>query len=207
MKNTREKILQTLLENPGATINELAEAVGINGISIRHHLTALETNAMVTSSEERHGVGRPRLVYSLTEKGLEHFPTSYIRLSKQLITAINESLPKEKVEAIFTSIGKAIAEDYQSQFEGKPIDKQVKLLSKIMTKEGHVIEHHRQKDHYQITALTCPYLRIGSDHAEICKIDHTVIQELISMPVEIETCKTRGDDFCTFIIKTDKEEE
>ena len=80
MKSTREKILRTLLAFPGSTINDLAEAVGINGISIRHHLTSLEADDLVVSSEERHGVGRPRLVYSLTDAGIEEFPSSYLRL-------------------------------------------------------------------------------------------------------------------------------
>ena len=77
MKSTREKILRTLLAFPGSTIIDLAEAVGINGISIRHHLTSLEADGLVTSSEERHGVGRPHLVYTLTDKGIEQFPTSW----------------------------------------------------------------------------------------------------------------------------------
>jgi predicted ArsR family transcriptional regulator len=42
MKSTRDRILQTLLRKPRSTINELAEAVGINPISVRHHLTNLQ---------------------------------------------------------------------------------------------------------------------------------------------------------------------
>jgi len=66
MKSTRERVLQTLLTNPNSTINALAEAVGINAVSVRHHLTSLQADNLVQSQEERHGVGRPRLVYSLT---------------------------------------------------------------------------------------------------------------------------------------------
>ena len=42
MKSTRDRILQSLLRKPRSTINELAEAVGINPISVRHHLTNLQ---------------------------------------------------------------------------------------------------------------------------------------------------------------------
>ena len=68
MKSTKDKILQTLLRKPKITINELAEAVGINPISVRHHLTNLQMEGLIAADEERHGVGRPRLVYSLTER-------------------------------------------------------------------------------------------------------------------------------------------
>ena len=75
MKSTREKVLQTLASSPKATIIDIAKEVGINAISVRHHLTSLQIDGLVASEEERHGVGRPRLVYSLTESGIEKFPT------------------------------------------------------------------------------------------------------------------------------------
>ena len=71
MKSTRDRILQTILHQPRRTINELAEAVDINPISARHHLTNLQAEGLVAADEERHGVGRPRLVYFLTEEGME----------------------------------------------------------------------------------------------------------------------------------------
>jgi predicted ArsR family transcriptional regulator len=79
MKSTRDRILQT---SPcSANITELAEAVGINPISVRHHLSSLQVEGLLSSEEERHGVGRPRLVYMLTEAGMEKFPTRYLRLT------------------------------------------------------------------------------------------------------------------------------
>ena len=65
MKSTRDRIVQTLLNHPKSTINDLAEAVGINGISVRHHLNSLLAEALVIVEEVRHGVGRPRQVYLL----------------------------------------------------------------------------------------------------------------------------------------------
>ncbi|NOQ40585.1 MAG: winged helix-turn-helix transcriptional regulator, partial [Anaerolineales bacterium] len=72
--NTRNRVLRTLLLNQRRTVNDLAEAVDINPISVRHHITKLEAEGLIQSEEERHGVGRPRLVYSLTNKGMEQFP-------------------------------------------------------------------------------------------------------------------------------------
>ena len=85
MKSTRDKILQTLLRQPRRTINELAEAVGINPISVRHHLTNLQMEGIIAADEERHGVGRPRLVYTLTDVGMEKFPTRYLSLTTLLL--------------------------------------------------------------------------------------------------------------------------
>jgi len=119
MKSTREKILKTLLTYPGSTILSMANAVGINGISIRHHLTALEADDLVTSSEERHGVGRPRLIYSLTDKGVEKFPTSYLQFSRRLINTLKQKYSQTEVESLSKEMAIQVAESHASQYQQK----------------------------------------------------------------------------------------
>src|SRR5512140_2845152 len=117
MKSTRERILQTLLNHPRSTINELADAVGINAISVRHHLTSLQADGLVVYEEERHGVGRPRLVYFLTEQGLERFPTNYLRLTTRLLDELKESLPEPMVSKLFANMANDLAARYTDQIQ------------------------------------------------------------------------------------------
>lgn len=200
MKSTREKILRTLLAFPGSTINDLADAVGINGISIRHHLTALEASDLVISAEERHGVGRPRLIYSLTDKGVEEFPTSYLRLTKRLLDFLKNSMSPEELREIFQDMGEQIALSYQHDLTGKNIEERIKLLKTVMTKEGFVVEWGKNEDSYTITSLSCPYYQIGFEHPEICALDHAMILNFLAAPTVEESCILNGADHCTFRI-------
>src|SRR5512135_2767744 len=109
MKSTHDRILQTMLRHPRSTITELAEAVGINPISVRHHLTNLQVEGLVEAEEERHGVGRPRLVYFLTEDGLERFPTRYLRLTTRLLSQMKEKLPGPVVGELFREVATGLA--------------------------------------------------------------------------------------------------
>jgi predicted ArsR family transcriptional regulator len=54
-KSTRQKVLQTLLKKHRCSIVELADAVEINPISVRHHISKLQADGLVASEEERHG--------------------------------------------------------------------------------------------------------------------------------------------------------
>lgn len=200
MKSTREKILYTLLSCPGSTINELAEAVGINGISIRHHLTNLEADDLVTSIEERHGVGRPRLIYSLTEKGIEKFPSRYFRLSQYLIEALKNKYSSNELVNVFQDIGKTIASSYKMHLNDLSTKERLKLINSILTQEGFVIEWKEEKEHYNLIALSCPYYKIGLSHEEVCALDHTLISEFFSSPIKIKTCILDGDQHCAFLI-------
>src|SRR5512141_3267223 len=128
MKSTKDKILQTLLRKPKITINELAEAVGINPISVRHHLTNLQMEGRVAADEERHGVGRARLVYSLTEDGMEKFPTRYLRLTTRLLSQMKESMPGPMVSQLFSQIAEDLASEYRDQMQGLSMEERLDFV-------------------------------------------------------------------------------
>jgi DeoR family suf operon transcriptional repressor len=200
MKSTRERILTTLASQPRSTINELAEAVGINAISVRHHLTSLEAERLVTADEERHGVGRPRLVYFLTEKGLERFPTRYLRLTNLLLDQMKESLPSTTVTGIFTQMASDMADSAMQKARFLNTEGKLDLVKDLLAQEGFQVEWEKLGDQYQIHEITCPYYHIGQSHPEVCSVDQTVISKILSIPAEKIKCVLHGDAHCTYII-------
>ena len=201
MKSTRENILRQLLAFPGSTINDLAEAVGINAISIRHHLTSLQAEDLVTSAEERHGVGRPRLIYSLTEKGVEAFPSSYIKLTQRLLRVMKNKFSEKEIDQIFQNIGEEIADSQIVGDHNQPLEKKLTALKSLLTEEGFVVELSENETDYTLTTLSCPYYRVGFDYPQICAIDYALISKFVSKPVKIETCIFNGEERCTFQIQ------
>ncbi len=200
MKSTRDRILQTLVSQPRSTITDLARAVEINAISVRHHLTSLEAEGLISAEEERHGVGRPRLVYFLTEKGLERFPTRYFRLTNRLLDQIRDTLPGETVQKLFVQMANDVASKYISRTQNLPIEEKLELLKEVLAQEGFVVEWEKKADQYQIHEVTCPYYHVGQSHPEVCSIDQTLISSMLSIPAEKIHCVLRGDANCTYVI-------
>ncbi|MFZ3070044.1 MAG: transcriptional regulator [Anaerolineaceae bacterium] len=201
MKSTRERILNTLLTKRQATINELSETVGINGISVRHHLINLQAEGLITAEEQRHGVGRPRFVYRLTEKGLEKFPTNYLRLTDQLLEKLELLLPEEKLTEIFTSIGLSQAEETCSIDKDLPLEAQLTQLADQLAGEGFCLSWEKVGDQVILYSDNCPYHHIGISHPEICQIDHTMFTAALGREVIPDDCILRGDPRCTYIIQ------
>ena len=201
MKSTRQKILKNLLVYPESSINDLAEAVGINSISIRHHLSALEADDLIVSSEQRHGVGRPRLIYSLTDKGVEQFPTSYLKLTKYLLSELKDVLSQVELEGVFREIGKQMADQYDIKSESLPLDKRLESIQAILAKEGYIARWDKKNSAYQLTLLSCPYFHIGLEHPEVCKLDHALISSFFSSNVEIKACILHDDGRCIYEIR------
>ena len=201
MKSTRDRILQTLLRHPRSTINELAEAVSINPISVRHHLTNLQVEGLVTAEEERHGVGRPRLVYVLTEDGLEKFPTRYVRLTTRLLSQMKEKFSQPMIGELFKEVAINLASEHEEQLKGLSMEERLDALGDLLAEEGFVVEWERKGDEYHIHEITCPYLQVGQDHPEICVVDQTLISKMLAMPAEKIQCILSGAPHCTYVVQ------
>lgn len=201
MKSTRDKILQILLRQPRQTINEIAEAVGINPISVRHHLTNLQMEGLVAAEEERHGVGRPRLVYALTEDGMEKFPTRYLRLTTRLLAQMKETMPEPVVTKLFSRIAEDLASEYAGQMQGLDMEERLDFVKEMLSQEGFTVEWEKKDDQYQIHEISCPYYQIGIAHPEVCTVDQALISKMLAVPANKVQCILDGGTHCTYIVQ------
>ena len=202
MKSTRERVLQTLLKNHRCTINALAEAVDINPISVRHHISKLEAEGLVGSEEERYGVGRPRQVYYLTEAGLEHFPTRYMRLTIRLLGQLKEYMPPEMVNKLFSNMAADLVQDCANlaRTQGLSTEQRLEMVKNLLKEEGFNIEWEKIGDQYHIREVSCPYFHVGQNHPEVCWIDQTLISTVLDLPAEKVKCVLDGDNYCTYVV-------
>ena len=200
MKSTRDHILTTLLNHPQSTISFLARMVGINAISVRHHLSNLESENLVFAEEERHGVGRPRLVYSLTESGVEKFPTRYLKLTNQLLDQIKESVPAPVVTKIFMQIANQMASNYLPQLQSLALEQRLETIKNLLAQEGYLMEWEKSENQYHIYEISCPYYHISQAHPEICTVDQALLSSMLSIPVVKSKCILHGDNHCAYTL-------
>ncbi len=202
MSGTRDLVLRTLLTQPRCTINELADKVGISPISIRHHIASLEAEGLIGSEDERHGVGRPRQLFSLTETGVEQFPTRYVRLTVRLLEHLKETMPEAMVSKLFTQMAQDLANDLAEGKETKNLTmkERLNLVKDLLMREGFSIEWEQHDDGYQIHEASCPYYYVGQNHPEVCAVDQILISTVLSVPAEKVKCILNGDSNCTYLI-------
>jgi DeoR family suf operon transcriptional repressor len=201
MKSTRDKILQTLLQNPRSTIITLAEAVGINPISVRHHLTNLQMEGLVEGVEERHGVGRPRLVYVLTDEGMERFPTRYMQLTSRLLSQMKDSMPGPIIANLFNQMAEDLASKYSSDMQHLSMEERLNLVKEILAHEGFNVQWEKKDGQYEIHEISCPYYQIGIAHPEVCTVDQTLISKMLALPANKVQCILSGATQCTYVIR------
>jgi DeoR family suf operon transcriptional repressor len=202
MSATRDLVLQTLLTQPRCTVNELADKVGISPISIRHHIASLEAEGLINSEDVRHGVGRPRQVFSLTDTGVEQFPTRYVRLTIRLLEHLKETMPEAMLTKLFTQMAEDLARDLSDGTELKNLTMQerLNLVKDLLKREGFNIEWEQLEDGYEIHEASCPYYYIGQNHPEVCAVDQILISKVLAVPTEKVKCILNGDSNCTYVV-------
>lgn len=198
MKSTREKVLQTIKSFPKSTVKQIADHVSINAISVRHHLTKLQMEGLVAAEEERHGVGRPRLVYSLTPMGLEYFPTRYFNLAKNILDGIKDALTEKEVHQIFQKMANKVSAEYKPQIKKYSIEERLDLLIELMEKEGFNLIWEKKQNSFVIKEISCPFHQLGEVHPEICIFDKTIIANILNIPMDQIQRTKAENDLCVY---------
>jgi predicted ArsR family transcriptional regulator len=182
--------------------------VDINPISVRHHVNKLEAEGLITSEEERHGVGRPRLVYSLTKRGMERFPKRYLTLTLRILDQLEDTLSQKAVSELFQDIAEDMAEEMTQDIEVEQLtmEERLTLLQEVMTSKGYTVRLSEQDDTYHVIEASCPYHHVGESHPEICAVDQELISRFVAVPPKRITCILDGDTQCTYVIPKTVEE-
>jgi DeoR family transcriptional regulator, suf operon transcriptional repressor len=204
---TREKIFQTLRSRGPTTIADLAIAIKITPIAIRHHLTSLQAEGMVEVREERHGVGRPHQIYRLTPQAMERNPSRYYQFTNLLLEQLKEHLSPEMVETLLRDVALSMAGAWKDELDALPLPQRVDRLAELLAQEGFVARvETSEPGKLQLTEFSCPYARISLSHPEVCALDASMISRALGATVERTSCIRSGSDSCTYsIIGTEKD--
>ncbi len=107
---SKRHILESLMGVPG-TVHDLADALNIRENAIREHMEMLEAMGLIESKFVKAKVGRPKKIYSITEKGMELFPKKYDLLLKILLDELTRENGAIWVRDFLRRAGERIAKD------------------------------------------------------------------------------------------------
>lgn len=201
MQSTRQEILEILKEEGQATVEDLAERLELTPMTIRHHLNVLQAQNMVEASKVRRSqrVGRPRLVYTLTEAADQFFPQNYGNLARHLVGEVKKTLGDEETQAIFQRIAEQVAQEAPSPKEGQSFEERLVEVAGFLEEQGFITRWEKTDQGYVLSNINCPYRQVAEEHGEVCGMDHALISRLLGVePVRLSTL--RQDAACNYLV-------
>jgi len=202
MQSTRQEILEILRAEGQATVEDLAERLELTPMTIRHHLNVLQAQKLVEASKVRRSqkVGRPRLVYTLTEAADEVFPQRYGDLARYLVSVVKETMGEEEVRQIFRRVADQIARQAPPPLPGQTFEERLDQVVAFMDSHGFIGHWEKTEAGYVLTNINCPYRRVTREHGEVCIMDTTLLQQLLGVKPRRLTSMHAGDPACSFLL-------
>jgi predicted ArsR family transcriptional regulator len=199
MQSTRHEILEILKEDRQATVEDLAKRLELTPMTIRHHLNVLQAQGLVAATTVRRSqrVGRPRLVYTLTEQADNLFPQSYGELALHLVSEIKETMGPEETEAIFRRIAERISQEAPPPIPGQTFEERLDQVASFLGQQGFIISWEKEDDGYVLANINCPYRQVTRQHPEVCAMDAVLLRQLLGVEPELLGTLREGEHMCS----------
>jgi len=202
--STRWLVLKALRSLGKATITELADIVGVAGVTIRHHLTSLQAEGLIDVEAERRSVGRPVHIYRLSHEAERFFPHAYHVLVGGLLDQVKGQLPADAVDQLIDGLADSLIDDLREAFDGQPEAARREMLLEWLDEQGMTARWQDGDDGPQLVRYHCPYYDIGAHHPEVCRIELSVVGSILGSGARRSTCMQHGDPACTLVVSQEE---
>jgi predicted ArsR family transcriptional regulator len=203
----KKKLLYYLKIMQQAGLEELANVMKISRMAVHKHLALLQQRGLVEGIETRGHVGRPRMVYQLTNQSKTIFPKSYSAIASHALDFIERNMGKEAVEKVLRERQSELFDQYYTRLKDLDFDKKVKELARIRDEEGYIAESKKLKSDgkHILLEYNCPIIHIAEKHWEACSTETELFEKLLEAKIETTHRAAKGDLICKFAIKERKE--
>jgi len=202
MQSTRQEILRILKAEGQATVEELARRLELTPMTIRHHLNVLQAQNLVVASKMHRvqKIGRPCLVYTLTETAAEMFPQSYGELARYLVSEVKETVGLQETRAIFRRMAERIAQGAPPWNEGQTFEERLQQVCDFLNGRGFLFRWAKTDEGYILTNTNCPYRQVAAQHGEVCLMDAILLEQLVGVCPTPLSSLGQGDRACTCLV-------
>jgi DeoR family transcriptional regulator, suf operon transcriptional repressor len=203
MQKTRQKILEFLKQHGEATVDDLSQALDdLTAVTVRHHLDVLRSQGMIASPEILHRTspGRPRYVYTLTDKALALFPKNINTFTSHMLSELKHSLDGEQVNVIFEGIATRMASELEPGAADEPFEMRLDRVVVHLTEHGYQAHWEHHPDGYVLHTSNCPYSGVVEDHGDLCTLDMRYISQLLGTVPRRINHMVQGDDACSYLV-------
>jgi len=189
MEDKGAKRVLHLLKSAGPqTADGVARKQKITVVAARQQLGRLLDRALVTFEDQRDGVGRPKRLWSLSEKGNAQFPDSHAAVTVDLIHAIDSVFGPEGLDKVIEERERVTRKLYAERVRaGRTVAERAKLLAEQRAEEGYMAEVKRLPDGaLMLVENHCPICVAAKACQGFCRSELKLFREVLGPEAKVE---------------------
>lgn len=199
--DTRERVLQSILECGPSTASQLAERLGLTPAAVRRHLATLTDGGAIGSREQRvygqRGRGRPSRVFFLTDRGRADFYQAYDTLAVEALRALAAAGGTAAVSELADRRVADVEARYRRARSEDPEATPVQALTTALSASGYVASIQPVSSGEQICQHHCPVAHVAAEFPQLCEAETQLFGRLLGSHVQRLATIAHGDGVCT----------
>ena len=181
------RLLHTLKSAGPQSAAAMARRLDITSAAARQHLAKLKAEGLVAFEVAAGGVGRPRHLWHLTEKGHGRFPDNHAGLALELIQTVRHVFGAEGLESLIVEREKASLGLYKSRLGRGDLGQQVRRLAALRSEEGYMAEvAPAPGGGYLLKENHCPICVAAKACEGLCRSELALFRAALGPGVEVE---------------------
>jgi len=193
------KIVEYLQRHGEGTVKDFAAMLEVSATAVREHLIHLQADGLVVTRAERHGPGRPRLIYCLSEKAQSLFPKQYDRLISLLLRELIALEGADKLDQILDRVSQRLAGEYADRMAGTDVAARLGELRRLLEQRGVPAEVAPEGDGIKLFA--CPYYDVAHIHPQVCAMERQMIEYVLGEKLDLQNSIREGAHSCSFTVR------
>lgn len=203
--SSKEAILQYLLKENQASVQDIAEAMKISPQATRRHLKDLLEQGLIEYDLVKVKTGRPQYLYSLSRQGRDRFPQNYGEFAVSFLDTLKETVGENEVSRVLQKQWQKKAQNYLKSMTGKSLEEKVRQLVTLRKDEGYMAELfvvEKNPPQFFLSEHNCAISEVAESYPQVCSHE---LEMFCSLFPECEVERTnwihQGEHRCGYLIR------
>ncbi|MCE5303829.1 MAG: hypothetical protein LLF97_12085 [Planctomycetaceae bacterium] len=179
-------------------VTELADAMEVTPTAVRQRLVRLLRQQAIQREATRHGRGRPKHRYWLTEKGLRLTGSNFTDLAMTLWQEIRQKDDSALHRETLKRIARGLAAGYAAHIQGATPAERMQSLAQLLASRRIPTSVESSEHGPVLTQHACPYPNLADKDQDVCKMERMMFSELLGQNVQMTECRLQGGNECRF---------
>ncbi len=200
-RSARLKVINELKRSQGMCVNDLAERLRMSYMGVKGICLELEKRGLLDTWREPQKLGRPQLLYRLTARAHDLFPTESNALTLDLLDSAQRLFGPTAPDKLLLVVFQKKSEQIAARMKGATLAERVESLAKIRDADGCMAEFQRGENTLAVVEHHSPILDVLRAFPIVARLETEMFQRLLGMPVSREEENASGLFRATFSVQ------
>ena len=197
-RSQRLKVVNALKRTHGLPVRDIAAKLKMSYMGVKDICTDLEKRGFLDTWRQPQKIGRPLMLYRLTQRAHELFPAASNPMTIDLLESAQKLFGQASAEKLLLLVFQKKTEHYKSRLKGITVAERAKWLARLRDHDGCMSDFENTDGVARIVEHHSPILDLLRAFPIVAKLESEMFTRLLGTPVRREESSVSGLYCATF---------